>query len=464
MVVITIINFNSTLSQLRDGNRSFQSCRFYQSNDLTQDLIRGQYVAAEELPASSQVLIRSNRSIVSGLEDVGSKEEWIDLEAQSDRKHVYVAVNSYIVYNIDDLDDKSRGLHVIVLNQYTGKVMASVVFDFYGGAENVDLVRFLDSLHNDRIVVFLIKDEGSNGFSTEARDAVKSFGSRLVHRVRFRDGWVCITTKRSRWVAEDIIKYEGKNAWPGPLKRRMSLQLKKKSFDFKTCFKDNEDKRRKFCEEYDGYEKVCDCNSHDALYKKPIPLIGNKIAGFPIVIIASNRPRYLFRMLRKLMGVAGVDPNVITVFVDGFYNETIAVAELFALQTVVNEIECTKICRVQQHYKKSLSRTFDDFPHAKCAIIIEEDLEVADDVMDYFSQTYPLFESDPTIYCISAWNDQGYEHAVNDPSLLYRVETMPGLGWFVLLCFLILFHTNDTKITLHVHISLNMGSYEPRLE
>lgn len=35
------------------------------------------------------------------------------------------------------------------------------------------------------------------------------------------------------------------------------------------------------------------------------------------------------------------------------------------------------------------------------------------------------------IYCISAWNDQGYEHTSDDPSLLYRVETMPGLGWLL---------------------------------
>ena len=47
----------------------------------------------------------------------------------------------------------------------------------------------------------------------------------------------------------------------------------------------------------------------------------------------------------------------------------------------------------------------------------------------YFSQTVPLLEEDDSIYCISAWNDQGYEHSCQDPTLLYRVETMPGLGW-----------------------------------
>jgi hypothetical protein len=49
----------------------------------------------------------------------------------------------------------------------------------------------------------------------------------------------------------------------------------------------------------------------------------------------------------------------------------------------------------------------------------------------YFSQTKRLLEEDETLYCISAWNDQGYEHTSSDPSLLYRVETMPGLGWIL---------------------------------
>lgn len=40
-------------------------------------------------------------------------------------------------------------------------------------------------------------------------------------------------------------------------------------------------------------------------------------------------------------------------------------------------------------------------------------------------------EEDPTVYCVSAWNDQGYEHTSTDPALLYRVETMPGLGWIL---------------------------------
>lgn len=80
--------------------------------------------------------------------------------------------------------------------------------------------------------------------------------------------------------------------------------------------------------------------------------------------------------------------------------------------------------------------------------------------LSFLSQSIHLLEEDDSLYCISAWNDQvspgargqlrdwyrhqaktsttprpaplhpqGYEHTAEDPALLYRVETMPGLGW-----------------------------------
>ena len=66
---------------------------------------------------------------------------------------------------------------------------------------------------------------------------------------------------------------------------------------------------------------------------------------------------------------------------------------------------------------------------ADYTIVIEEDLDVSVDFFSYFSQTVHLMAKDESLYCISAWNDQGYDHSCQDPTLLYRVETMPGLGW-----------------------------------
>ena len=44
--------------------------------------------------------------------------------------------------------------------------------------------------------------------------------------------------------------------------------------------------------------------------------------------------QYLYRMLRSLLSAAGADPDMITVFVDGFYEEPMAVARLFGLRGV----------------------------------------------------------------------------------------------------------------------------------
>lgn len=60
----------------------------------------------------------------------------------------------------------------------------------------------------------------------------------------------------------------------------------------------------------------------------------------------------------------------------------------------------------QQHYKASLTTTFNLYPEAKFMIILEEDLDVSTDIFWYFYQLLPLLEQDESLYCISAWNDQ----------------------------------------------------------
>ena len=104
---------------------------------------------------------------------------------------------------------------------------------------------------------------------------------------------------------------------------------------------------------------------------------------------------------------------------------------MFGLRGIQHTPIGIKNARISQHYKASLTAIFNIYPKAKYAIVLEEDLDVSPDFFSYFSQTVRLLEEDPTLYCISAWNDQGYEHTSADPALLYRVETMPGLGWIL---------------------------------
>lgn len=59
-----------------------------------------------------------------------------------------------------------------------------------------------------------------------------------------------------------------------------------------------------------------------------------------------------------------------------------------------------------------------------------DDLDVAPDFYEYFAGTFPLLRADKTLWCISAWNDNGKEGLIDDsaPDLLYRSDFFPGLG------------------------------------
>eukprot|EP01125_Pyxidicula_operculata_P015130 TRINITY_DN5109_c0_g1_i2.p1 TRINITY_DN5109_c0_g1~~TRINITY_DN5109_c0_g1_i2.p1 ORF type:complete len:233 (-),score=24.82 TRINITY_DN5109_c0_g1_i2:65-763(-) len=42
-----------------------------------------------------------------------------------------------------------------------------------------------------------------------------------------------------------------------------------------------------------------------------------------------------------------------------------------------------------------------------------------------------LLDKDPTLFCISAWNDNGRESHVKNSETLYRTHFFPGLGWMI---------------------------------
>lgn len=59
---------------------------------------------------------------------------------------------------------------------------------------------------------------------------------------------------------------------------------------------------------------------------------------------------------------------------------------------------------------------------------------MAPDFFEYFKALHPVLKSDQTLWCVSAWNDNGRNGYV-DPAkseLLYRTDFFPGLGWMLL--------------------------------
>ncbi|KAL3285708.1 hypothetical protein HHI36_000238 [Cryptolaemus montrouzieri] len=88
--------------------------------------------------------------------------------------------------------------------------------------------------------------------------------------------------------------------------------------------------------------------------------------------------------------------------------------------------------KIARHYGWALNQMFFNF-NFSTIIVVEDDLEVAPDFFEYFLGTYPILQQDPSLWCISAWNDNGKENLVNlhRPDLLYRTDFFPGLGWML---------------------------------
>jgi len=88
--------------------------------------------------------------------------------------------------------------------------------------------------------------------------------------------------------------------------------------------------------------------------------------------------------------------------------------------------------KIARHYGWALNQTLNVMGY-KQVIIVEDDLEVSPDFYQYFSATLPILREDKSLWCVSAWNDNGKAGLIDEKSsdLLYRTDFFPGLGWMI---------------------------------
>lgn len=88
--------------------------------------------------------------------------------------------------------------------------------------------------------------------------------------------------------------------------------------------------------------------------------------------------------------------------------------------------------KISRHFKFALGKVFEDWT-IDSVVIVEDDIDIAPDFFDYFLATRPLLEKDKSLYCVSAWNDNGKSDAIDEDAIdtLYRSDFFPGLGWLI---------------------------------
>eukprot|EP01147_Barroeca_monosierra_P009247 gene9247-1529_t len=343
----------------------------------------------------------------------------IRVSALSSKDKAVITLNDDEVLHVgEDAGEEGRGIHIVTINQDC----------FLQG-----LLAFLKSIHPHRIIALCVRDEASFNLGEAVRMALIDMGSLKIGQLNWRDTWAMVAQIKMRQHAKDILgRSPDMEHWANPVMAAMDFQLQTAEEACSWATKQENFERSRFCSLYDGYGDVCNCESPKTLTfpeSKPFPNLRN----VPVVVIASeNRGSYLLRTLTALLSSEGSNRERIIVSIDGTVtSEPEDVCRLLGIEVLHHSPTSDKNGRITQHYRFALTNVFGRYTDADYLIIIEEDLEAAPDFFRYFSATLPLLEKDPTLYCISAWNDQGYMHSSKDPTLLYRVETMPGLGWML---------------------------------
>eukprot|EP01137_Pigoraptor_chileana_P027764 Opistho-2@10714 len=357
----------------------------------------------------------------------------VSIAVKSSFNHVFVMVDGEYAIHFNDTEVKTRGLHVVVVNEVTGQVMARQLFDTYtDGAEDA-LGEFLTNVHRDRIVVMAIKDEGSFRLSSEKRQTIGNMlGAQELGDFGWRDHWLLVSKKgRVQPIVEKHSKSPSLKEWGSPLDAQVWISLEHpRKMECAWPPGPQTEMRRLFCAQYEGYGSLCDCASVEGTAPKTRPFLDGTRSEIPVAIIAGNRPQYLRRSIQSVLMAYGADERMVSVHVDGSFPEVTSLVRVMGLRVYESKPRGEKNGRICNHYRQSLTRMFDSLhPTAPFILVMEEDVDSAPDLLEYFRQTVPLLDLDPTLYCVSAWNDQGYEHSAIDPSAVYRVETMPGLGW-----------------------------------
>lgn len=164
-----------------------------------------------------------------------------------------------------------------------------------------------------------------------------------------------------------------------------------------------------------------------------------------ILVIACNRPS-ISRCINKLLKYRkSKDEFPIIVSQDCIHERTSQVIKSFGRELIhihqpdqkeikvpSKEKKFSGYFKISRHYKWALNQVFNTYNY-ETAIIVEDDLDVAPDFYEYFKATLPILQKDETLWCVSAWNDNGKFALIdrNDPKLLYRSDFFPGLGWML---------------------------------
>jgi alpha-1,3-mannosyl-glycoprotein beta-1,2-N-acetylglucosaminyltransferase len=162
----------------------------------------------------------------------------------------------------------------------------------------------------------------------------------------------------------------------------------------------------------------------------------------PLIVFAYNRGHMLRRTLTEVFKYLPADGSIRVIVSQDGYDQSVpdAVSKFpgvtlwqhpHELDHAVPPGEAPSYHFIATHYKRGLTKVFLEPEKYEAVIILEEDVSVAPDFFEYMLSMLNVLQDDDSLYCVSAFNDNGKAEHVQDPMSLYRTDFFPGLGWML---------------------------------
>ena len=164
--------------------------------------------------------------------------------------------------------------------------------------------------------------------------------------------------------------------------------------------------------------------------ESPGPLCVAVLTGYPEV---DNRFHLLRRFLRSLVDDFRIPQSHLHVFCQGKCMEALNgsfPATYHHLNNAVNRSSYRGFV-ISENYRLLLAEVFDRTLRYNYCAILEDDLLLSSDALNYLRAGRTLMASDETVFTVSLYNDNAYPWCASDRGFFRRVDHFSGLGFLM---------------------------------
>ncbi|XP_064102670.1 protein O-linked-mannose beta-1,2-N-acetylglucosaminyltransferase 1-like [Macrobrachium nipponense] len=408
-------------------------------------LLRVAWVTA--IPFLLLLLLTPSPGAATGVDALRRKNHFISIGAASGLQRAFFLVHKYSATGIDDegtsdlgteghmdswslgqqFNDSAEedhetvhdlttpGLHLLILHQETGRILVqrsfktSEPFSWWA-----DLVWWIQQVVPGRFIVLTMSGFQNALGLRYARMLFADLGSLFIHYLGDTAMWVWAFVKSGCTIYEALVK--------GPLIKQDSSSARHSSnivlaegtsVISNVITKKRRDKliqkRWQYCASEGALGNLCDDSN-----PVPLPIETKIIAGYPyvetslqkipIVITAGRRHQYLYYTIKSILCNPLAKSSNIHVVLGEASNSTIQLLHILDIHYHIIPIAGKDNYKLFSFYRSVYQFVADTFSRTKAVIILDEDVEVSPDFLNFVDKTIWLLHSDPSLYCISGFS------------------------------------------------------------